>query len=1027
MFLSNVSIKKPVLVSMFLLVFVLFGTLAYFTIPISLFPDMKIPYVFIQTVYPGAGPLVIETQVTKKIEDQISAIGQLKTVTSYSMEGVSFIQLEFKIGKDENVAVQEVKDKVDLILNDLPKDAEKPAISKADINAWAPVMSIVAEGNMEATELYTIAERVVKERIAQVEGVGSVELAGGRQREIRVEFDKRTVYENTLSLAQITGILQAANLEMPGGNFKQEGQDVSVRLKGEFAGIEDIRNLDVPTAAGIKKFRQIASVQDTSKEVRQRTLFLDRKKKDTASEVLLLQVIKNPSGNTVKIVKDVSKRLPQIEKELGGKVSLKTVREDATFVQASVDDTMNNIIMGVILTGLTLLFFLHDFRSTIIVALAMPFSIIATFMIMQMMDISFNIMSLMGLSTSTGVLVANSVVVLENIFRHKELGHNRVDAAAKGTSEVVIAVLASTLTNVAVFLPLGNMGGFMGIVLKNFAYTVVISTFFSLLVSFTLTPMMASRILPDTVKKELWISRKLEAIFKAWEHWYRKALVFLLKGRKRSAFVVAVALAIFAGSLMISPLLKLEMMPVADGGKIAVNIELPQGYDLNATSRKVDEIQDIIKQRKDVEIIITTLGQTSILDQEVSLAKMDVTLVSKAERAKRHTEVAAEMTRDLAKVANATIRISAMSEVGGGDAPINFQLRGPEIEKLQEYGVKLNKSLDRLPGLMNVTISTRPGKPEITLIPHRKKVSEEGITISDLAVSLRAAIEGIVATTYKEQGNEYDIRVVLKDDSLKTYEDLKNIPIATPKGVYPISYFADIVFTESFNKIMHTDKYKTVEFTAFLLPGYVQGDMIAPIENEVKKIGLPESYYIKWAGDTEAFQETMRDFIVVFVLAVLLTYMLLAASLESLLQPLFILGTVPMSFIGVILACVGTGTTMNFMSMMSVVMLVGIVVNNAILILDYANQLRAGGMDAREAMIEACPTKLKPILMSNLAMILGMIPMALGGDAAGAEMRQPMGIVSIGGIVSSTLLTLLVIPALEVLLMKRKKTKGVPA
>ncbi len=1027
MFLSNLSIKKPILVSMFLLVFVLFGLLAYFALPISLFPDLKIPYVFIQTVYPGAGPLVIETQVTKKIEDEISAIGQLKTVTSYSMEGVSFIQLEFKIGKDENVAVQEVKDKVDLILNDLPKDAKKPAVSKADINSWAPVMSIVVEGKMEATELYTAADTVVKERIAQVEGVGSVDIVGGRQREIRVEFDKRTVFENTISLAQMTGILQAANLEMPGGNFKQEGQDVSVRLKGEFSSVEDIRNLDVPTAAGMKKFRQIASVKDTSKEVRQRTLFLDRASKEGAVEVLLLQVIKNPSGNTVKIVKEVTKRMPQIERELGGTVKLKTVSEDATFVQASVDDTMNNIILGVLLTGLTLLFFLHDLRSTLIVALAMPFSIIATFMVMQAMDISFNIMSLMGLSTSTGILVANSVVVLENIFRHKELGHGRADAAGKGTAEVVIAVLASTLTNIAVFLPLGNMGGFMGIILKNFAYTVVIATIFSILVSFTLTPMMASRILPDTVKKELWISRRLEAVFKSWEVAYKKILVYLLKGRKRSGIVLLVTLAVFAASMLLAPMLQMEFIPNSDGGKISINIELPQGFDLDATSRKVVEIQDIVKRREDVEIIITTLGQTSALDQEVSLAKMDITLVNKAKRAKRHTDVAAEMTRDLSKVTNATLRISAVSEAGGGDAPINFHLRGTDIDKLQDYGVKIKRSLDKIPGLMNVNMSTRPGKPEITLAPNRKRVSEEGITINDLAVALRAAIEGIVATTYKERGNEYDIRVVLKDESLKTYEDLKNIPIATPNGIHPVSYFADIEFTESFNKILHTDKNKTVEFTAYLLPGYVQGDMLKPIEDEVKKLGLPEGYYMKWAGDTEAFQEMVRDFLVVFFLSVILTYMLLAASLESLVQPLFILGTIPMSFVGVILACVGTGTTMNFLSMLSVVMLVGIVVNNAILILDYANQLRAGGMDTREAMIEACPVKLKPILMSNLAMILGMLPMAIGSNTAGAEMRQPMGIVSIGGILSSTLLTLLVIPALEVFLSRHKHKKGAPA
>ncbi|MFQ3546753.1 MAG: efflux RND transporter permease subunit [Termitinemataceae bacterium] len=1022
MFLSDLSIKRPVLITMFLAVFLLFGLLAYFSIPIGLFPDLKIPYVLIETVYPGSGPLVVETQITKKIEDEISALGELDTIISYSMDSVSFIQVQFKLGKDENVAVQEVKDKIDPLISALPSGCERPSISKLDFNSFMPVISLVAEGDLPATELYSVVDTVVKERIAQVEGVGRVQLVGGQEREIRVEFDKRTVFEHSLSLPQIAGLLQAANLEMPGGNFREGNQDVSVRLKGELGNLQELKDMDIPTQAGIRKLRELALVRDGGKEIRQRTTLFDRPTTTRNNNVLVVQAIKVPTGNTVRIVRDIQKKLPSIEKELGGKVRLRTVAESATFVQDSVNDTMTNILLGILLTGFILLVFLHDFRSTFIVAISMPYSIVATFMIMQIMGISFNILSLMGLSTATGILVANSIVVLENIFRHKELGHGRVVAAGKGTSEVTLAVLASTLTNIAVFLPLANMSGMMGVILSNFAYTVVIATVFSIIVSFTLTPMLASRILPEKVKRELWISRWLESVFHSWENGYRKFLRHVLKGKLGSLIILLITVGVLGLTVFLARDLRFEMMPLSDGGRINVAVELPQGASLEETGKVLQALEERAISFPEVKTIVTTLGQLSFIDRDVNMAAMDIALVGRGTREQSHRDISAQLIQAFSDVPNASIRVSPVSETGGaGEAPIDFYLRGPELDQLQEYSRRLIPRLKQIPGLISINTSSRSGKPEITLIPNRKRISEEGITIQDLAVSLRAAVEGLVLTSYKEKGKEYDIRVVLKDETLLTINDLRNIPVATPKRTHPISYFADIQFTESFNKIMHADKYKTVQFSAFLLPGYAQGDLIAPVEEAVKELKLAEGYSMQWTGDTEAFQETMQDLLVVFFLAVILTYMLLAASLESFVQPFLILVTIPLSFLGVILACVLTGTTMNSLSMLSVIMLVGIVVNNAILILDYANQLRRNGLDVREALIEACPVKLKPILMSNLATILGMTPMALGIGASGAEFRAPMGIVSIGGLISSTLLTLFVIPAIENLTARHKK------
>jgi len=1028
MFLSDLSIKRPVLVTMFLSVFLLFGILAYFSLPIELFPEVTTPFVLIQTIYPGAGPQVIETQVTKKIEDEVSSLGNLETIISYSMEGVSFIQVQFKHGKDENTALQEVKDKVDPILSSLPDDIEKPAIIKLDINSFLPIITLVAEGDMPPTELYALVNQVVKERISQIDGVGRVELVGGEEREIQVKFDKRTVFQHSLSLSQIAGILKAANVELPGGNFREGNQDISVRLKGEFESLDDLENLDIPTKTGIRKLRELAMVQDGGKEVRQRTTLFDRPSNSRNNNVLVVQAIKVPGGNTVKTVQEIQKRIPLIEEELGGKIRLQTVEETASFVEDSVNDTLNNIIMGILLTGLILLLFVHDFRSTFIIAIAMPYSIVSTFVIMQIMGISFNVLSLMGLSTASGILVSNSVVVLENIFRHKELGHGRMAAAAKGTAEVTIAVLASTLTNIAVFLPLANMSGNMGVVLGNFAYTVVISTVFSLVVSFTVTPMLASLILPEQVKPELWISRRLEAIYTSWEDAYGRFLKKALKGRLGSFLIVLVTAVILVITVIVGRNLQFELIPMSDSGRIQATVELPQGAALEETAKILQMLEDRTIDFPEVKTIVTTLGQLSFIDKDVNMAAMDISLVKKEERDRSNREISAALIEKFSDVPNALIEVSPVSETGGfGTAPIQFYLRGPELDKLEEYSSKILAQLKRIPGLVSVDASFRPGKPEITFVPNRKLISEEGITVQDIAMSLRAAVEGLVLTTYKEKENEYDIRVVLKDDTLLTLNDLRSIPVATPNGIHPISYFADIQFTESFNKIMHADKYKTVQFSAYLLPGYTQGQFVKPVEDTVKALNMETGYSMKWTGSTKAFQETTQDLLMVFILAVILTYMILAGSLESFVQPIIIMLTVPLSFLGVVLACVLTNTTMNALSILAIIMLVGIVVNNAILILDYSNQLRRSGMDIRDALIKACPTKLKPIIMSNLATILGMLPMALGIGASGAEFRTPMGIVSIGGLISSTFLTLLVIPAIENLTARHKKPNSEPA
>jgi HAE1 family hydrophobic/amphiphilic exporter-1 len=1020
MFLSNISIKRPIMISMVLIVFLVFGILAYFGLSLDLFPDVEIGYVTVQTVYPGAGPREIESQVTKKIEDAVATIGKIDWIRSYSMDSVSIVILRFEIGKDSDIATKEVKDKIDAILNDLPDDAETPIAEKFDIRAM-PVLDILFSGKMDLTGLYELADRRLKDRFSQIEGVARVDLAGGQEREIRVEMDNRVVFENALSLAQLSQILKIQNMDMPGGQFQQRSQEYSVRLKGELDSVEALKELEVPTAFGMKKLGRIADIRDTGADVRERTTYFDNSRKLKEENVVLMSIIKSVEGNTVRMAQEIRERLPEIRADLPAGCNLSIVNDNSVFIESSVEDTLGNIFLGILLTGLVLLFFLHDLRSTIIVALAMPFSIVSTFLLLQASGFSLNIMTLMGLSTAVGILVTNSVVVLENIFRHKDLGLDRRGAAGKGTAEIAVAVIASTMTNIVVFLPIASMTSLVGQFFKEFALTVTFATLFSLLVSFTLTPMMASLILPETETKKHPLGQRLEKVFHGWERGYKKILAVVLKNRRRSLLVIGVSVLLFFLSFFSASRVGFEFMPALDQGDIRMEVELPQGYNLEETAKLVAVIEGRIEKHPEVKHILTQMGSISQTDVGTNLAGIMVKLVDAEQREITSNEAANLFIKELSDIPNARIRVAAASSGAGGDAPIQFFLMGQDVDQLEVYKDEIIDRIKNIPGLVNLTTSSRAGKPEITLVPDRKKLVDVGLTVYDLAMNLRGAVEGIEAAQYKEGGEEYVIRVVMKKDSVDTPEKVGNIAVVSSSGVYRISQLAQVKFSEGYSKILHNDKLKAIEFTGYTAAGYPLGDVVGKIQEQIGGMKFPGGYKITWSGDVKLMREAGIDMLRTFFIAFLLTYMLLAAILESLTQPLMILGTVPMALTGVFVALDITGKTMNIISMMAIVMLLGIVVNNAILLLDYTNILRREGKGVTEALVEACPTKLKPIIMATIAIILGMLPMALGIGAAGKEFRQPMGIVSIGGLIVSSILTLVVIPAIYNLTTRRKQ------
>ncbi|MBN2460528.1 MAG: efflux RND transporter permease subunit, partial [Candidatus Cloacimonetes bacterium] len=725
-------------------------------------------------------------------------------------------------------------------------------------------------------------------------------------------------------------------------------------------------------------------------------------------------------GNPVDIARTVLKQLPEIRAGLPQGTDLVIINDDSRFIKSSVEDTLSNVFLGILFTGLVLLFFLHDLRSTLIVAVAMPTSIISTFLALQLADFSINILTLMGLSTSVGILVTNSVVVLENIFRHKEFGHGRRESANIGTTEIAVAVIASTLTNIVVFVPLAMMQTIAGQFLKEFALTVAFATIFSLLISFTITPMLASLILPETKKKHPW-GDKLERMFRNWEKTYRDTLEKVIHDRKSSVFMVAAAIMLFlVVMILFAPRLGFEFLPDMDEGNISIYYELPEGYNLQETAAVYEEIEVRLSRFKEISHLLVRLGTQGWTDEAPNLAVINIKLVDANRRKYSSDEMTNFFIQELSTLPNAKFKVSVGSSMGGGGGDIEFYLMGQDIDELNRLTQQIIEKGKKVPGLINFDSNSRPGKPEISLIPRREQLASAGISVYELAMTLRASLEGLIATQYRERGNEYDIRVSLTGGSVDTPEEVKNIPVITPVGAYRMSQLADVEYTSGSTKIVHRDKYKSIQFSGDIALGYVQSQIMNDLQIIQDAMVLPPGYKFQWAGNSEMMQENNREMGKAFLIAILLTYMLLAAILESFTKPVLILLTLPLAMIGVILALYISGKPFGMISMMGVIMLLGIVVNAAILLLDYTQQLREKGMNTRKALLEACPTKLKPIIMSSIAIIMGMLPMALGLGTSGSEIRQPLGIVSIGGLVVSTFLTLYVIPALYFLTTREK-------
>jgi HAE1 family hydrophobic/amphiphilic exporter-1 len=1012
----QLAVRRPVLTTVVITVFVVLGLSSYQRLVVDLLPEVEFPFITVTTLYPGAGPEEMESQVTEKLEDAVSTLADIRRLDSISQEGVSLLMIEFELGVDVDLAGIDVKEKVEEVLTELPEDVEKPQVVKFDINAF-PIVSLALRGPQSLRDLYEVADRKLRDELSRATGVASVDIVGGLKREIQVQLDPERLRAYGLEAAAVGAAIGRENVNIPAGRVTRSDQEFSLRVLGEFTDLDQLRHLPVSLGATGRTIRvgDLGRVIDGSEEARDLAM-LD------GENAVALFVVKRTDANTIETASEIRRTVEELSRDLPEGMTLGIIRDNSEFIRQAVRDVLVNIGLGILLTTILLYLFLHSIRTTLVAAVAMPTSIVATFLLIDFGGFTINIMTLLALGISIGVLVANAIVVLENIARRiDERGEDPRTAAWRGTEEVAVAVAATALTNVVVFTPIAFMGSIIGRFFLQFGLTVVFATLFSLVVSFTLTPMLASKFFHSKEEQERRVAHhgkllhRFEAPFlalaKVWEggylkveDGYRKSLVWAITHRIRTGALVA---GIFVGSLMLFRVIGGEFMPQTDDGFLTVQVELPAGTPLERTRGLLDEVMDIVRREvPEQRSMLATVGGEN---QGVEDGQIVVRLVPLEERERGLMQVINELRPTLAGIPAAEIGIMASDEER---KDIIAEVLGPDLDQVQSWAERLRDRVAAIPGLVDVDVSAKPGKPEIVFRPDREELADRMLPVAGVGQELRTLYEGQRASVYREGGEEYDIRVRLEEEERRRVTGITEMRVASARGPSPVEALGDLERDRGLAEITRKDKERMVSVTANIGSGSLV-QKVEAIQAEVADMGLPPGYRVEYAGQFEWLQESVTEINKALLLAIVLTYLLLAAILESFVHPITIMFTLPLGLVGMALSLFFSGATTNIFSLMAMVMLVGIVVNNAILILDLARRYRDEGRNAIEAIAEAGPRRLRPIVMTTLAIVVGILPQALGG--AGAAYTVAMAVVTMGGVLAAGILSLYLIPVVYTL------------
>ncbi|HPW68551.1 MAG TPA: efflux RND transporter permease subunit [Deltaproteobacteria bacterium] len=997
-------INRSVTTMMMVLVFVVLGFISYLRLNVDLFPDIDLPIVLITQVYEGAAPEEIEIQVVKEVEDAVSNISDIKHINSKIYENYALTIIEFNYGVDPDIKAIEVKDKVDAITMDLPEDADKPVIEKFD-PFDEPILSIALfSDSVPIHKIYEYADEVLKDKFSQVGGVASVEVVGGKERQINVRADLPKLMNYGISLTDVAAAIKARNLDVPAGSMNRGTFEIGVRLKGQFQTVQEIADMYLSVEKrGVFQLKDVSRVEDGFKDITSAARFNGR-------EAVILEIFKQTDSNVVKTADGVYTVLDEIKASLPAGLQAELSWDNTDFIRESITDAISSIFLGAVLTALVLFLFLGDFRMAMVAAVVIPTSIISSFIIMQAMGFTLNIVTLMALGVSIGALVANAIVIIENIYKHV-LGHDDPkEGAVRGTWEVLVAVLASAGTNIVVFIPIAFMKGVFGQVFFPFGITVVAATVFSIIASFSLTPMLSYFAMRNTKDPEKgWgiIGPKLRFFTQGVDKVRREYLNLLdvcLRWRK---LTIVFTLLIFAGSIMVMRYVGGEPFPAADSSEITINAELPEDASIEASTMVMHRIEETVKTIPELKDYSSTVGGKN---RGINDLRIHARLVDAHERSRGDKEISESLVEPLCTIPDLDFSVTAGRSFGN-EGDMDIELYGPDYPELVKVSTMVEKIMNNTGNFQSIISSYKTPRREMRFVSDPFKSTVYGGKNAGLGGILRTAIEGDSSSLFRQGGQEYDINVALDEQYTGSINLLGAIlvPLGKDKNLFPINKVGEFVPARAEASIERKDKERKITLTSYLSRLSLTENMTILKEN-FDSLDLKPGYRIEFAGDVELNQEVNEAVSEAFIIAAILTFMLLAAILNSFIHPFTILLTVPLGLAGVFYALFFSGITMNMLAMMSMVMLVGVVVNGAILIIDAAMSMMKGGTDPITSVKEACSEKFRPIVMSNLAIICGLLPQAFGGS--GASFRVALAAPTIGGIIVSTLFTMFFIPVI---------------
>lgn len=988
----------------------IFGWISFQRMGVSQLPNVDFPIVSVNASLEGAAPQVIELDVVDPIEGALTSVQGIRSMSSTSRTGSANITVEFGLDKDIDVAVQEIQSALARAQRNLPKEMDPPTVRKSNPEDQPILWIGLSSSTMSQRELMALVRDRIQDRFTTVEGVGEVFLGGYRAPNLRVWLDREQLTRYQLTAADVIATIQREHSELPGGRIELPEQEFNVRTLGEAPTVTEFEKITISRRGGALNYlpiplKDVAKIEEGTEDVRSIS-------RSAGIPAVGLGIRKQPGANAVKVAHAVKERMEEVKKTLPEGMDMGVRFDTTVFIEEAIGELNFTLLFSALLTAIVCWIFLGSWSATLNVILAIPTSIVGSFIVLGALGFTLNTFTLLGLSLAIGIVVDDAIMVLENIVRHRELGKDRRSAALIGATEITLAAMAATVAIIAIFLPVAFMEGIIGKYFLEFGITLSVAVALSLIEALTLTPMRCSRFL-NISPRTSWLGRGVERAFESCARLYARVIPWVLRHRW---LTVISAVAFFAGSIMVETLLKKEFVPAQDQGRLMVRVQTPVGSSLGYTDEKLRAVEAILAKRPDVETYFGSVGGFG--GGGVNVATLFVTLKPREQREQSAQELIPELRRALKVIPDARISIQDPSLSGLSARrgfPVEFTVRGPSWEKLAELSGTLVKRMEESGKMVDVDTNYQTGMPEIQVFPDRDRARQRGVDVAEITQTINVMMASAIAGKYAQGGKRFDVRVSLPPEARASVDVIKELNVRNNRGeLIPLSEVVQVKQTKSLQAISREDRQRAINVYANVAPGSSQAEAIKVVQDLTREI-LPEGYYAAVSGSAKTFQESFQSLIFALVLGIVVSYMVLASQFNSFIHPITILIALPFSVSGAFLALYLGGQTLNIYSMIGLILLMGIVKKNSILLVEFTNHVRERGVGAREALIEACPVRLRPILMTSIATVAGAIPPALA-IGPGAESRIPMALAVIGGVILSTLLTLIVVPAVYSLL-----------